>query len=121
MFQESRFSSAALGLIFLAMSGCYVRPFPPPVAPAPSMPVLVAPLPEVSPGSARVVVATDVPARVIGRRRSGGGWGAFSGGQEAGTGQIVCARTPCVVITTYGELPFRFEGVDDGGRSSEAK
>jgi hypothetical protein len=121
MTREPSFSSAAFGLVSLvALGGCTVQTLPAPAAPAPSMPVLAAPLPEARPGTARVIVATDVPARVIGRRRKGDGSGGF-GGEEVWNEQVVCARTPCVVTVPYGEHAFRFEGVDDGGRSSSAK
>ena len=61
------------------------------------MPALAHALPAVPPDQARVIVATDVPARVIGRRRTGDGAGDFFGGEEHWTEQIVCAETPCVV------------------------
>jgi hypothetical protein len=85
------------------------------------MPALGSPLPEVAPGKARVVISTDVPARVIGRKRKGDGSGDFYGGEEVWTEQVVCEQTPCVVAVPRGNHQLKFEGLDDGGRSSMAK
>jgi hypothetical protein len=119
MLREGRL---ALGIASLfAMGGCYVQSCPPPAAPARSMPALASPLPEVAPDKTRVVISTDVPARVIVRRRKGDGSGDFYGGEEVWTEQVVCEQTPCAVTAPRGNHQLKFEGLDDGGRSSTAK
>lgn len=91
----------------IAMNGCIVHTLPPPPAPAKDMPVVNVPPTPPRPGFSRVLIATDVPARVAltGEQPSGP-----TAGPRAGFETTSCEDTPCVLTLPKGEHEFQFEG-----------
>ncbi len=91
-----------------------VTVFPPPEAPLATMPALAAPMPETRAGMTRVVIATDVPARVERVIQHDG----FTSDPRL-RDDVVCAKTPCVVMLSRGDYELMFKGLTDDGRSSK--
>jgi hypothetical protein len=112
------FVASSIALVSM-QSACTMHRVPPPSAPDASMPD-VGDLPTSGGGMARVVIGTDVPARVerITHRvarvdREERGPSSISGGEG-----LLCAETPCVVTLPYGDYELVFKGAHDGDRVS---
>jgi hypothetical protein len=104
----------------LGMSGCLVRNVPAPSPPKEDMPVVDLPASKPPAGSARVLVSTDVPARVgLAARHARAA--DMSGGTSHEIEGTSCDATPCVLTLPYGEHVLRFEGTRGGGRTSTAE
>src|SRR6476469_1903905 len=98
-----------------ALCGCTTRILPPPEAPARELPSSELDAPDEGDGAmARVVITTDVPARV--EMRHGGTYAARDG--RVTLDQMLCIETPCTVTLPYGDHELHFRGVRDHGRSS---
>jgi hypothetical protein len=85
------------------------------------LPPLDGPLPEAGGGMARVVISTDVPARVeriasVAERNS-----RRFDTSEFSSRAVLCDPTPCVVTLPYGDYELTFQGVSDPGREGTAK
>jgi hypothetical protein len=87
-------------LAVLSIGGC-VSTLPAPAAPPRELPDVDRATPSATAGRTRVIIATDVPARV----------------EQAG-GPTLCPRTPCAVSLPEGDYELRFRGVYDEGRAS---
>lgn len=111
--------SALLAIPLLATSGCGTVMLTPPPAPAPSMPPQGDLPPEPGPekGGSRVLVMTDVPARVFlaedGLVTTRDGATVFI---EAGT--LLCTSTPCSLTLPHGDYRIAFRGRRDSDRES---
>jgi hypothetical protein len=93
----------AIGLLFsCSLVGCAPQVLLPPPPPEPHMPALDAEPPEsYEGGMARVMIETDVPARV-----------------DTEAPAVLCASTPCAVTLPYGDHVLRFAGISDSERST---
>jgi hypothetical protein len=84
--------------------GC-AETLPPPLPPAPGLPAAF-PAADGDESEGRVVIGTDIPARVE---------------RVTARGDVkVCERTPCSVLLLYGEHRLRFTALADGERTSVA-
>jgi hypothetical protein len=98
-------------LLALFAVGCSPTVLPPPAPPPPTLPEAAEPIGD-NDGArvtmARVVVTTDVPARisqaVIASPRP--------------VWEVTCPSTPCTLYLPYGDHELRFEGLADPERSS---
>lgn len=99
-------AAASLVTLLVNATGCSVAMAPPP-PPKASLPDLgEPPPPEPVAGFSRVMISTDVPARVS----------YLSRGVPLET--PICEATPCVVTLPYGDYILAFQGLNDGGRRS---
>lgn len=85
---------------------CTMQTIPAPKPPDSSMPD-VGTLPPVADGFSRVVIDTDVPARVERVMTS-----------RHGRDELVCVETPCVVTLPFGDYELAFKGLRDRERVS---
>ena len=114
---SARFAFLSL-FVSLSAVGCAAGTVPveAPPAPAPSMPDVG--IPDVAPdaGLARVLISTDVPARVVGVAELAL---ATHRGLATGTSEhLVCEATPCAVTLPYGDHELVFKALDDPERGS---
>ena len=65
---------------------------------------------------ARIIIATDVPAKVerVNEHPGGGAYGAPD------PDDVLCAETPCIVTLPRGDYSLRFRGLTDDERTSTA-
>jgi hypothetical protein len=115
------FVTSRLGFLVapLALSGCLVRTISPPAPPLKQMPLVDVPASPPA-GSGRVVVSTDVPARVGTAHRQIRSATDMRSDTSLDGGGSSCDRTPCVLTLPYGETELRFEGTDHSDRTSTA-
>jgi hypothetical protein len=98
--------------------GCAPEVLAPPPPPAPRMPTLdVEPPPEAEGGMSRVVIDTDVPARVE-RLVATGQFPHRFHTHEVPLPGLLCAETPCVATMPYGDYELHFSALTDRERSS---
>jgi hypothetical protein len=107
---------------FLLFAGACapVRVVRPPPAPDRTLPALEAPLPEAGGGMARVVIWTDVPARVerVGTIDARGS--RIFDTREFAARAVLCDPAPCVVTLPYGDYELTFSGIKDASRTGTA-
>src|SRR5207248_2535506 len=97
MIDAMRFRSSFLLVSLLFTQACApVRLVPPPAAPDKSMPALPGPLPEGGGGMARVVISTDVPARVERVLAVTEQFRRHHGTTEVPSMSLLCDPSPCV-------------------------
>jgi hypothetical protein len=103
-------------------SACTMQRVAPPGAPTAWMPDVGDDLPPSGSGYARVVIGTDVPARVgrvalhaVNLRRAEAP-ASFAGGEV-----LLCAETPCAITLPYGDYELVFKGTVDAERVSHAR
>jgi hypothetical protein len=94
-------STTLAALLALPWLGGCVSTLPAPPAPPQALPDVAGASSVVTTGETRVIIATDVPARV----------------EQAG-GRTLCPRTPCAVSLPEGDYELRFRGIHDEGRAS---
>jgi hypothetical protein len=113
-----RYASALAVILVITQACSPVQTLPPPAAPDRSLPRLEAPLPPAGGGLARVIVSTDVPARVervlaiteMPMRRYGT--------TDVPSLGVLCESTPCVVTLPYGDYELNFTSLQDPARVS---
>ncbi len=100
-------------------TGC-VRAVDPPPRPPASMPDLDAVPPEPNNGMARVIISTDVPARVRAwsLRVTSGSMSTLRRSGSVRLDELLCESTPCAVTLPYGDHRLAFSGVEDTSRWS---
>jgi hypothetical protein len=103
------------------LGGCVVHTLPPPPVPARDMPVVSLPPTPPYAGYTRVLIATDVPARVALWGQEGRPTGPTDGRRPI-MDSISCDNTPCVLTLPQGEHQLHFEGTGkNSNRTSTAK
>lgn len=113
-------------VLFAFSSAACTRTLPPPAPPARELPPLDEPLPEVGEGTgeglSRVVITTDVPARVerIAHVETIAHRGSFRTSTVVGR-ELLCAETPCTVSLPYGDHELIFAGTIDRARTSSTQ
>jgi len=99
-------SLTLLAFLFSSASvACTTTVLPPPEPPPRELPPQEEPLPTESDGLSRVIITSNVPARVERVRH----------GKE-----LLCAETPCTVTLPYGDYELVFTGRSDHQRTSTA-
>ena len=101
--------------LFVSQTNCS-RTLDPPPRPPPTMPALDEVPKEPESGMARVLISTDVPARVD-RLTTG----SASRGLRASyvrLDDLLCESTPCAVTLPYGDHEIAFTSLKDGTRHS---
>lgn len=102
-------------------SACTMRDVAAPTAPTASMPDVGDELPPSGGGFARVVIGTDVPARVerithrVVHLHRDEHTALLAGGEG-----LLCAETPCAITLPYGDYELVFKGTRDTERVSHA-
>src|SRR5260370_16506950 len=115
----SRFNFFLASLLF-TQACAPVRTVPPPTVPDQSLPPVAGPLPEPGGGMARVVVSTDVPARVERITAMTEQLERHIGTRDVPSIVLLCEATPCAVTLPYGDYELVFTGIADPGRTSSA-
>ena len=108
--RTARLAMAGATFATVVSSQACVETLPAPQAPEKSLPTLPAAA-EPDRGKPRLIIATDVPARVDFDE---------SGSGKTGDGSLapLCIRTPCAVTLPPGDYRLKFSGLFDDGRSS---
>src|SRR5438045_3226945 len=115
----SRFNFFLVSLIF-TQACAPVRTVPPPAVPDQSLPPVAGPLPEPGGGMARVVVSTDVPARVERITAMTEQLERHVGTRDVPSISLLCEATPCAVTLPYGDYELVFTGFPDSSRTRSA-
>jgi hypothetical protein len=97
-------------LFALPLVGCTYQRLPPPEPPARDLPPQEEALPTESSGLSRIIITTDVPARVE----------RYTHGYRPFMRVPLCSQTPCTVSLPYGEYELFFEGLTEKTRLSTA-
>lgn len=117
-----RFTFLVLSIMLAStQSACTMQRIAPPGAPTAWMPDVGDDLPPSGGGYARVVIGTDVPARVervafrVANLRRADAPASSVGGEV-----LLCAETPCAITLPYGDYELVFKGTVDAERVSHA-
>lgn len=108
----------ALALLACFTTTACTRLVDPPPRPPATMPALEPEPPEPESGLARVLISTDVPARVV-RVSSGVISSVGLRSRSLTLSDLLCDTTPCAVTLPYGDHEIELRGLRDGTRHSK--